>query len=53
MAYRWSPPIGPKSEATLNRFIYNPDRGTGRVKIEARRGVYHFETGQQDPTHTR
>jgi outer membrane immunogenic protein len=43
--------LGPKSEATLNRFIYNPDRGTGRVKIEARRGVYHFVTGQQDPTH--
>jgi outer membrane immunogenic protein len=43
--------LGPKSEATINRFIYNPDRGTGRVKIEARRGVYHFETGLQDPTH--
>jgi outer membrane immunogenic protein len=43
--------IGPKSEATLNRFIYNPDRGTGRVRIEARRGVYRFETGRQDPTH--
>jgi len=32
--------LGPTSEATLDRFIYNPDRGTGRVQIEANRGVF-------------
>jgi hypothetical protein len=24
--------LGPTSQATLNRFIYNPDSGTGRVQ---------------------
>jgi len=41
--------VGPKSEVTLNRFVYNPDRGTGRVAIEASRGVFRFVTGSQDP----
>jgi len=40
--------VGPKSEVTLNRFVYNPDRGTGRVSIEASRGVFRFVTGAQD-----
>ena len=40
--------IGPKSEVTLNRFVYNPDRGTGRVQIQANRGVFRFVTGSQD-----
>ncbi|MGP0091608.1 MAG: FecR domain-containing protein [Xanthobacteraceae bacterium] len=37
--------VGPKSEVTLNRFVYNPDRGTGRIAIEASRGVFRFVTG--------
>jgi opacity protein-like surface antigen len=40
--------LGPTSQATLNRFIYNPDSGTGRVQIEADRGVFRFVTGKQD-----
>jgi hypothetical protein len=40
--------VGPKSEVTLDRFVYNPDRGTGRVQIEANRGVFRFVTGSQD-----
>ncbi len=40
--------VGPKSEVTLNRFVYNPDRGTGRVEIQANRGVFRFVTGSQD-----
>jgi opacity protein-like surface antigen len=40
--------IGPRSEATIDRFIYNPDRGTGRVQIEASRGVFRFVTGSQN-----
>ena len=39
--------LGPTSQATLNRFIYNPDSGTGRVQIEADRGVFRFVTGSQ------
>lgn len=41
--------VGPKSEVTLDRFVYNPDRGTGRVAIDASRGVFRFVTGTQDP----
>jgi opacity protein-like surface antigen len=37
--------VGPKSEVTLNRLVYNPDRGTGRIAIEASRGVFRFVTG--------
>jgi FecR protein len=40
--------LGPTSKATLNRFIYNPDTGGGRVQIEADGGVYRFVTGKQD-----
>ncbi len=40
--------IGPKSEATIDQFVYNPDRGTGKVQIEASRGVFQFVTGSQD-----
>jgi hypothetical protein len=40
--------IGPKSDVTLTRFYYNPDRGTGRVEILASRGVFRFVTGTQD-----
>ena len=40
--------VGPKSEVTIDQFVYNPDRGTGRVQIEASRGVFRFVTGSQD-----
>ena len=40
--------VGPTSEATLNRFVYDPDRGTGRVEIQANRGVFRVVTGSQD-----
>jgi hypothetical protein len=40
--------VGPMSEVTIDRFVYNPDRGTGRVQIEASRGVFRFVTGSQD-----
>jgi hypothetical protein len=39
--------LGPTSQATLNRFIYDPDRGSGRIQIEAARGVFRFVTGTQ------
>jgi len=42
----WS--VGPTSDTTLDRFVYNPDRGTGRVEIAANRGVFRFVTGTQD-----
>jgi outer membrane immunogenic protein len=41
--------VGPKSEVTLNEFVYNPNRGSGKIVIEAGRGVFRFVTGSQNP----
>jgi hypothetical protein len=42
--------IGPHAELTLDRFVYNPERGTGRVVINATQGAFRFITGSQNPT---
>jgi hypothetical protein len=39
--------LGPRSAVTLDRFVYNPDRNTGRVVVRASRGVFRFVTGTQ------
>jgi hypothetical protein len=39
--------VGPKSSVTLDRFVYDPDRGTGRVVVRATRGIFRFVTGSQ------
>ena len=39
--------VGPRSSVTLDRFVYNPDRNTGRVVVRASRGVFRFVTGTQ------
>jgi hypothetical protein len=41
--------VGPRSEVTLDRFVYNPGRGTGRVVVRASQGVFRFVTGAQRP----
>jgi hypothetical protein len=41
--------IGPKAELTLDRFVYNPDRGTGQVVLDTLRGSFRFVTGSQNP----
>lgn len=41
--------VGPRSAVTLDRFVYNPDRNTGRVVVRASRGVFRFVTGSQPP----
>jgi len=41
--------IGPKSEVTLDRFVYNPNRGTGSVVLSATRGAFRFVSGSQNP----
>ena len=40
--------VGPKSEMKLDKFVYNPDKGTGAVVVQATRGSYRFVTGVQD-----
>src|SRR2546423_7545397 len=43
--------VGPRSEVRLDRFVYNPDRKSGSVVLEASRGAFRFITGSQNPTH--
>jgi hypothetical protein len=40
--------VGPKSEMRLDKFVYNPNKGTGAVVLQATRGSYRFVTGVQD-----
>ncbi|MDO8535247.1 MAG: FecR domain-containing protein [Xanthobacteraceae bacterium] len=39
--------IGPKSEVTLDRFVFDPNRGAGSVAINASRGAFRFISGSQ------
>jgi len=41
--------VGPKSSVTLDRFVYDPDRSTGRVVVRTTRGIFRFVTGSQPP----
>ena len=41
--------VGPKSEVRLDKFVYDPDKGAGKVAIKAGRGAFRFVTGTQDP----
>lgn len=41
--------VGPRSEVTLDRFVYNPSQGKGQVVINMARGALRFVTGSQDP----
>jgi hypothetical protein len=40
--------VGPDSEITLDRFVYDPNRGTGNVVLNTTRGVFRFASGKQD-----
>jgi hypothetical protein len=39
--------IGPQSEVTLDRFVFDPNRGAGNVVINATRGALRFVSGSQ------
>jgi FecR-like protein len=41
--------IGPSAELTLDRFVYNPSKGTGQVVLNAVQGALRFVTGSQNP----
>lgn len=41
--------IGPKSELTLDRFVYDPNRSKGNVVINTGKGVFRFVSGSQAP----
>ena len=42
--------IGPQSELTLDRFVFDPNRGAGNLAISATRGVFRFVSGSQQPS---
>ncbi len=42
--------MGPKAELLLDKYVYNPDRGTGQVVMSAVQGSMRFVTGAQNPT---
>lgn len=42
--------IGPQSEVTLDRFVFDPNRGAGNVVISTTRGALRFVSGSQKPS---
>ena len=41
--------VGPKAELVLDKFVYNPNRGSGQVVVDAVKGSFRFVTGSQNP----
>ncbi|MEX2127995.1 MAG: FecR family protein [Xanthobacteraceae bacterium] len=39
--------IGPQSEVTLDRFVFDPNRGAGNVVVNVSRGALRFVSGSQ------
>jgi ferric-dicitrate binding protein FerR (iron transport regulator) len=42
--------MGPKAELLLDKYVYNPNRGSGQVVVNAVQGSMRFVTGAQNPT---
>jgi hypothetical protein len=42
--------IGPQSEVTLDRFVFDPNQGAGSMVINATRGAFRFISGSQRPS---
>ena len=40
--------VGPSSQVRLDKFVYDPTKGTGSTVIEATRGTFRFSTGAQN-----
>jgi trimeric autotransporter adhesin len=38
--------VGPSSSVRLDKFVYDPNKGSGTTVIEATRGALRFSTGQ-------
>jgi trimeric autotransporter adhesin len=39
--------VGPSSSVRLDKFVYDPNKGTGSVVIDATKGAFRFSTGAQ------
>ena len=40
--------VGPSSQVRLDKFVYDPNKGTGSTVIEATRGTFRFTAGSQN-----
>ena len=40
--------VGHSSQVRLDKFVYDPNKGTGSTVIEATRGTFRFSTGPQN-----
>ena len=40
--------VGPSSSVRLDKFVYDPNKGSGTVVIEGARGAFRFSTGAQN-----
>jgi hypothetical protein len=40
--------VGPSSNVRLDKFVYDPNKGSGTIAIEATRGAFRFSTGGQN-----
>ena len=40
--------VGPGSSVRLDKFVYDPNKGTGGIAVEASRGAFRFVTGGQN-----
>jgi hypothetical protein len=40
--------VGPKSSVRLDKFVYDPNKSSGSVAVEATRGSFRFVTGSQN-----
>jgi len=40
--------VGSSSQVRLDKFVYDPNKGTGSTAIEATRGTFRFSTGAQN-----
>jgi trimeric autotransporter adhesin len=40
--------VGPSSQVRLDKFVFDPNKGTGSTVIEATRGTFRFSSGAQN-----
>jgi len=40
--------VGPGSSVRLDKFVYDPNKGSGAIAVEAARGAFRFSTGGQN-----
>ena len=44
--------VGPTSVVRLNKFVYDPNKGSGSAVIEVSRGAFRFVSGSQGSNYT-